>query len=221
MAKTTSPILSIGARGQIGKSMVFASWRGVSYARQLVTPSNPNSSAQQTTRNTFSALSDLWKRMPTTGVEPYNAASQGRPLTARNQFPKTNLSGLRGASDMSSFSGSPGARGGIPPTSLSDAGGAASGEIDVNVGAPDEPTGWTLDSIQAIAFQDRDPATSPTDFPVTGSDSSPTAGSSSSVNISGLETGTDYVVSAWTVWTRPDGRTAYGPSLTSIITSGS
>lgn len=219
MAKTTSPILSIGAKGQIGKSLVFGTWRGVKYARQLVTPSNPNTSEQQTTRNTFKALSATWKRLGSTARAPFDTAANGRPLTPRNQYTKSNLSDLRGQSDLSNYEGSPGALGGIPPTSLTATTGSSSGEIDIDVGAPSEPTGWTLDSINYVAMLDRDPATDPSDFPVEAQETTVTAGSTNSYTISGLDAGQDYMVSVWTEWTRPDGRTAYGASLTAIQTS--
>lgn len=219
MAKVQSPILSIGAQGQIGKSQVYARWRGVPYARQLVVPSNPRSTAQQLTRGVFSGLSQLWKRAGTIAREPFNVSISGRPLTARNQYTKSNLSTLRGQTDFAGYVGSPGARGGIPPTSLAAVAGVSSGEIDLTVGAPSEPTGWTLDAIQWTAFQDHDPEMLPTDFIQEGEDTSPTAGSDVAITISGLDAGTDYVVSAWTQWTRPDGRTAYGASLSAIQAS--
>ena len=33
MAKTTAPLFGFGATGSLAKSIVFASWRGVGYAR--------------------------------------------------------------------------------------------------------------------------------------------------------------------------------------------
>jgi len=41
MSKLTGPLLSFGARGQIGKAMVTSTWKGVPYARQYVVPANP------------------------------------------------------------------------------------------------------------------------------------------------------------------------------------
>lgn len=220
MAKVRSPLLSIGASGQIGKSFVLASWRGVNYARQLVTPSNPQTTAQTSTRNTFSGLSSTWKILPSAARAPWDAATKGRPLTNRNQFVKTNLPSMRGEADMLKFSGSPGALGGIPPTSLAASTGAASGEVDVLVGAPEEPTGWTLDKIVSLAFVDRDPATIPDDTPVVVEDSDPTPGADSSANFTGLDPGETYVVTSWSEWTRPDGRTAYGSALTDSAEAG-
>ena len=47
MAKLTAPLMSFGARGKLGGSLVYSAWKGVNTARQLVTPANPNTTAQQ------------------------------------------------------------------------------------------------------------------------------------------------------------------------------
>lgn len=219
MAKVTSPLLSIGARGQIGRSQVYASWRGVPYARQRVIPANPNTSQQQLTRNTLDSLMEQYKRTGPLGRAPWISATTGRPLTDRNQVIKTNLGPLRQEADMALYQGSPGSLSGLPPTSVSADGGTGSGEIDVTVDSPQEPAGWTLDSVVAIAFPDRAPNVLPTAFVAEAENDSPTAGSSTVVTLTGLQADVLHVVSAWPVWSRPDGRTAYGPSLTDTATS--
>ena len=54
MAKLTGPLLSLSASGQFAKTMVYATWKGIKYARQYVIPQNPNTSAQQVARGYFS-----------------------------------------------------------------------------------------------------------------------------------------------------------------------
>lgn len=51
MAKVTGPLMSVSASGAFASSMVFASWKGTSYVRQLVVPLNPKSAGQETARN--------------------------------------------------------------------------------------------------------------------------------------------------------------------------
>ena len=46
MAKLKAPLLSLGASGQIGKSLVYFPWKGLDLAREYVVPSNPKSTAQ-------------------------------------------------------------------------------------------------------------------------------------------------------------------------------
>lgn len=218
MAKVKSPILSISARGQIGKSQVYGSWRGVAYARQHVTPANPNTTAQQLTRNTLDSLMEQYKRTGPLGREPWLSATTGRPLTDRNQVVKTNLPGLRAAADMTGYQASPGSLSGLPPTGVVAAANATAGEIDVTVTSPQEPAGWLLTSISAIAFPDRAPTSLPTAFVSEVESLAPVADGDTVLTFAGLTSGTLYVVSAWPVWTRPDGREAFGASLTDTAT---
>ena len=49
-AKLKAPLLSLGAAGQIGKSIVFFAWKGIDAVREYVVPANPRSTAQITQR---------------------------------------------------------------------------------------------------------------------------------------------------------------------------
>ena len=55
MAKLKAPLLSLGASGAIGKAIVYANWKGLDIAREYVTPTNPNTTPQQTQRGYLSA----------------------------------------------------------------------------------------------------------------------------------------------------------------------
>jgi hypothetical protein len=50
MAKTKAPLFGLGASGQLGKAIVFGSWKGIGTAREYVKPSNPDTVPQQTQR---------------------------------------------------------------------------------------------------------------------------------------------------------------------------
>jgi hypothetical protein len=50
VAKLKAPLLSLGASGQLGKSLVYFPWKGLDLVREYVIPTNPNTSAQQTQR---------------------------------------------------------------------------------------------------------------------------------------------------------------------------
>lgn len=222
MAKVKSPLLSISARGQIGKSAVFASWRGVPYARQHVTPSNPRTTAQTLTRTVFASLDELWKRMGPLSRAVWYAEVERRPLTARNAIMRANLSPLRGETDMLNWVGSQGAAAGLPPVNVTAVTGSSAGEIDVEITTSAEPTDWTLDAVVCQAIRDRDPAVLPTEFVVEGEDASPTPAAANPVTLTGLADGADYVIAGWTRWVRPDGKLAYGASITTaIVVAGS
>jgi len=46
MAKVTGPLMFMSASGKIADALVFAAWKGVSYVRQFVIPTNPQSEGQ-------------------------------------------------------------------------------------------------------------------------------------------------------------------------------
>lgn len=51
MAKVSGPLMSMDARGGFAGALVFSGWKGRPTVRQLVTPANPKSANQETSRN--------------------------------------------------------------------------------------------------------------------------------------------------------------------------
>jgi len=51
MAKVTGPLMSMDASGKFAGALVFSKWKGRPTVRQLVTPANPMSANQVTSRN--------------------------------------------------------------------------------------------------------------------------------------------------------------------------
>lgn len=60
MAKVKSPLMSFSASGQIAKSLVFATWKGIADVRQYVIPANPRSTDQVTQRGYLTAAVAAW-----------------------------------------------------------------------------------------------------------------------------------------------------------------
>lgn len=56
MAKVTGPLMSMDARGGFAGAIVFSAWKGRNTVRQLVTPANPKSQAQEDARNAIRVL---------------------------------------------------------------------------------------------------------------------------------------------------------------------
>lgn len=224
MAKVKGPLLSLGATGQIGKSLVFGDWRGVKYAREHVVPANPRSTAQTLTRTTFTGADDQFKRMLTLAQSVWLASAIGKKFTARNKFISEFVSNLRGEADMTLYVASPGVNGGLPLLDFDPSTGAGAGEIDVEADIPPAPVGWVHDAVIYTAFLDRDPADPMTDFMQEIEDVAAnwSAGPPpvSTETFSGLLTGQDYAVSAFLRSTRADGVVAYGIGSTDIITAG-
>lgn len=215
MSKTIAPLLSFGAGGQLAKTAVYSSWKGIPYVRRYVIPANPRTNAQQATRLLFKKLQQMWLLMPGDGKAPWLLNAQGRPYTGNNKFTSSNIKGLDTSSpptDMDFFIGSPGALGGLPPASLVITPG--SGTLSAAVGSPQLPAGWTITQAVGIAFKDQDPGV---DF--TGTIQAQTdATSAYALVFTGLTAAQEYVVSAWFEWERPDGKVAYSTSLTTTGT---
>jgi hypothetical protein len=211
MAKTTAPLLSFGAGGQIAKTQVYASWKGIPYVRRYVVPANPQSSGQTETRSVFTTLTQLWKNLTTDSVAPWSAYATGKPMTDRNAYLKFNVKILRPGDDWTGWLGSPGAGGGVPLTSLSATGG--SGTIATTVGTPTPPTGWSLVAVNGVARINDDPHTT-TDFSV---ETETTSSDPWEPAWSGLAAG-DYIIECWPVWNTGNGVLAYGKSLEATAT---
>lgn len=207
MAKLTAPLLSFGARGKVADTLVFANWKGREYARSYSIPANPQSAGQTLTRNTFSFLQAVYKLMPPDAVAPWDAYAVGKVLTGRNAFTKFNNGPLREQTDLANLVLSPGALGGLPPASVVATPG--DDQLSIAVTAPaGTPTGWTISEAVAAVILDQDPQTD-ADYQVfAGSD----ATDPYTIVITGL-TAALYRVYGWLVWTRPDGKLAYSPSV--------
>lgn len=68
MAKLSGPMLSLDARGKFGNAIVFSGWKGIQTARQLVTPANPRSNDQMTSRTKLAVAGKATK------VTEYNSS---------------------------------------------------------------------------------------------------------------------------------------------------
>ena len=55
MAKLKAPLLSLGAAGAIGKTLVFFNWKGLDVVREYVIPANPQSDPQIAQRSFLTA----------------------------------------------------------------------------------------------------------------------------------------------------------------------
>lgn len=90
MSKTTAPLLSFGASGQIAKTMVAATWKGIPYMRKYSKPANPNTAAQQAQRNLMTSVVAAWRSYITdaTARDAWKLAAQSAasPMSGFNLF---------------------------------------------------------------------------------------------------------------------------------------
>jgi len=208
VAKTTAPALSFGASGQVAKTLVYGSWKGRSYARRHVVPSNPQSEEQTITRNCFSFLQSVYKFAPSLVTDPWEAYARGQVMTARNAFTKFNLPNLRDASSCDLMTLSPGAYGGPPPASVTPTPG--DDQISLAIAAPAVlPQGWTVYSAIGAVIREQDPDDGVLFTITAGEDLT----SAYVVLLTGLSDSVEYQYRAWLKWNRPDGTFAYSPSI--------
>lgn len=216
MAKTIAPLLSFGAGGQIARTAVYGSWKGIPYVRRYVIPANPKTTRQQVTRLVFKQLQYMFLIAPPGLKAPFEANASGRPYTANNKFTSLNLKGIDTETPPTTwdfFQGSPGAKGGLPPTSLGIT--PAATTLTAAIGTPQIPDGWSIVQAEGVCFLDGDPQA-----PFVGAIQFQSDNSAPySLVFTGLTTATDYIVSAWVKWLRPDGTFAYSTSLTDAATT--
>ncbi len=105
MAIVKAPLLSLDARGQIGKSLVFLGWKGLKTVRQHVTPANPQTADQITQRGYVTALVSAWKNYFTDaeGRAAWDrwALNDARPMSGFNGFMSQTLKFIPGDADAS------------------------------------------------------------------------------------------------------------------------
>lgn len=90
MAKLTGPLMSFGARGKLGGSLVYSAWKGVSTVRQLVTPANPQTAAQTAQRDLMALVVSVWRNTDLKLIirTAWDKLAQltGRPISGFNAF---------------------------------------------------------------------------------------------------------------------------------------
>ena len=59
MAKLKAPLLSLGASQQLGKALVFFTWKGLDVVREYVIPANPRTALQTTQRGYLTTMVNL------------------------------------------------------------------------------------------------------------------------------------------------------------------
>jgi len=211
MARVTGPLLSLGGSGAIAKTQVYSSWRGIPYARQYVKPANPNTLGQQSTRTIFSFLNSMWKLAPANIQAPWTANAKGKQFTDRNKFIGDNVKLMREETDIAELVLSPGANGGMVAGGLTPT--PAAGQITAVLTAPDLPAGWTIDNAVLAVTPDVDPTSAQPGAITVMTD----AATPYSVIFTTLDAG-DWLLSGWFVYTKADGKKAYGPALKAIVT---
>lgn len=209
MAKVTAPLLSFGARGQIGKTQVYSVWKGLPYVRQYVQPANPNSTEQALTRSAFAFINSVWKVAPADFRAPWTLAAKGNPLTDRNLFIKKNLPIFRPAVVLTDMVMSPGAKGGL----TGDITVTPGNDLITIAGSPPDPlpSGWITTRLIGVAIRQQSPQDGVLFDIVAGDDASDPF----SVVLAGLASAQHYVAAGFFEYQKSALATdlAYGPAV--------
>jgi len=213
MAKTTAPLLSFGASGQIGQTLVASSWKGRAYMRRYTTPSNPQTGEQTYTRNAFTWLNQVYKTMPAVVTDAWDAYARGQVLTGRNAFIKKNLPILRPAGGapagtLDDFIVSPGAYGGLLPATLTPTPGNDQMALAATFPAV-LPAGWTARGMVFAVIPEQDPDSGTDTVMYAEEDLTSTYG----YTFTGLQDSIEYQCFAFATYTRPDGTIAFSQSI--------
>lgn len=61
VAKGKSPLLSFGATGKLGNTLVYSRWKNLFVIKSKVDPTNPSTAAQETQRSIYGAAVEFWR----------------------------------------------------------------------------------------------------------------------------------------------------------------
>lgn len=91
MVKVRGPMMSMAASGSLGGSVVFSSWKGRPYVRELVIPSNPKSGGQVGRRALFKFLTQEWTDLSTADKATWQPLADTLVASTFNAFLSANM----------------------------------------------------------------------------------------------------------------------------------
>jgi hypothetical protein len=91
MVRVNGPAFSLGASGSIGGALVFSSWKGRPYIRELVTPHNPKSVAQTSVRAMFKFLAHDFASLDAADKATWDAAAKILNASSFNAYMRDNM----------------------------------------------------------------------------------------------------------------------------------
>lgn len=139
MAKISLSPLVVDIRNKVA-DMVFSKWRGINYVRSRVTPSNPNTQAQQDVRNSLARCVDMYQGLAQVMKDAWKYVASGKSYSGYNQMCSENRSKEEAQTDITAS----------PATDVSSvdtfsaATGTATKEIDITFTPSPIPTGNKL-----------------------------------------------------------------------------
>lgn len=93
MVKVNAPMMSLSASGTLGDAITFSSWKGRSYVRERVIPSNPRSGGQVGRRSMFAFLTQKWDALATVDKATWQDLADQLVASPFNAFVSDNMEG--------------------------------------------------------------------------------------------------------------------------------
>jgi len=87
VAKLKAPLLSLGASGALGKTLVYFPWKGIDAVREYVVPANPKTAPQVTQRGYLTAAVAAIHAAQALAVAPLNAVDISAYAKLGSTFP--------------------------------------------------------------------------------------------------------------------------------------
>ena len=88
MVKLIGPCMSLDARGQLGKALIFAKNGKTNYSKSYAVPANPNSRLQQAQRAAIRGITKGWAHVSPTAYPFWAALGQPDQLSAYHAYLK-------------------------------------------------------------------------------------------------------------------------------------
>ena len=144
MVKTYGPMFSLDASGTIANAITFSKWKGRSYARQRVIPSNPKSVLQVSMRAMMKFLTQEWAGIESTPKGSWDERAAAANISPFNSFIGVNQSLWREFSTPSQTDPIP-LTGTLPVAVLTSAvGGPAHMDVTFTITTPNDAWGVIL-----------------------------------------------------------------------------
>lgn len=90
-ALVTGPLFSLTASGQIGKALVYSTWKGRAYVREYVVGANPNTLEQRVRRAMMGFLSKWWAELDSTEQTSWEAGASAKSISPFNEQISFNM----------------------------------------------------------------------------------------------------------------------------------
>jgi len=91
MATTKAPLFGLDASGSLGGAIVFSKWRGRTYVRTHVTPSNPKSGLQVSARAAMRFITQAWAGLSSAIKTEWDDTDSADNITGLNSQVKYNM----------------------------------------------------------------------------------------------------------------------------------